>query len=208
MSLRMLLLLVGALPTFACNPKAIGTADDTPLAQFRRDLADNTKHPVRKGMEIDETALRSVILKAKDEHADEIKRRYDASIAALRDMDVPSASTHDERASLDMPDDVEAREAAAMFWALDADVEQSARRTLSMYLHVAMTQAGLPMEKISVWLGFLHTARPVTARCGQQADTVSVCVDYGGVDVFVIDVVPHANAWVPKRLRWMQKKAS
>jgi hypothetical protein len=194
--------------SFACNRMPAAATDDAPLTQFQRDLADPAKYPIRKGMEIDEGAFRTAIAQAKDKHTGEVQRRFDASIAALPSGNVPSTSTHDERASLELPDDPDGREFGTMFWAIDADVERLVRRTASMYLSIAMTQAGFSMEKVSVWLAFFHTASPVTTRCEQSADSLAVCLDYGGMDVLVVDLVPHGHAWVCRRLRWMQQKAT
>jgi len=69
-----------------------------------------------------------------------------------------------------------------------------------------MRHDGDPTEQIGVWLGFFHAARPVFAHCGRTGDSVTICVDYGGRDVLVVELAQRDGALLGRRLQWLQQR--
>ena len=199
----------------ACKRAAPDAAvtEASSMEQFRRELADPRLHPVRKGKTIDDGALRATMREAVAAHRDELARLTADSIAALPTGKIPGNGTHDVRLTFDIAasfgdlDDPIVRESGEAMWALDeGNVEITARRFMSQSLPIALQHDGSPTNDIGLWLGFLHAARPVIAHCGRNNEAVTICVDYGGRDVFVVELAQRDGALVGRKLDWLQQR--
>jgi hypothetical protein len=80
-----------------------------------------------------------------------------------------------------------------------------ARTAMSMFLPVMAQRAGLPISKIGGWMGFLAAAEPAVRRCERGPERATLCVDYGGLDVFVVAMVKQGGDWAVKGVAWRQK---
>jgi hypothetical protein len=208
-------LLAAASLLLACKraPADVAVSESSSMEQFRRELADPKLYPVRRGKTIDETAMRVTMKEAVAAHREELARLTAESIAALPNGRLPDAGTHDVRLAFDIAEafgdseDPVAREAGEAMWALDeGDVTMTARRLISQSLPLAMVRGGDPHEQVGVWLGFFHAARPVVAHCGRTNDAVTICVDYGGRDVLVVELAQRDGALLGRRLQWFQRR--
>jgi len=174
----------------------------------RKALADPERYPLRKGMRIEEEALRGVLMRLRGRHGPQVAVAYLATIEALPTMAMPSAPGFGEIGVFDLPDDPAARDVEAMNWLFDADVRQTAQRTLSTYLTLMMHQdLDLSAREIGVWMAFLRAAEPTLARCEAGAEDLWLCMDYGA-DVFVLEMVRTDPGFVVRRVRWMQATGS
>ncbi|MEX1367544.1 MAG: hypothetical protein AB1Z98_30730 [Nannocystaceae bacterium] len=205
---------VGLLGLAACRgpasepgPEAAGLADArAALDEQRRALVDSQQYPLRQGMTIDEEALRQTLLRMRAEHGPLVAVAYRASIDALPVGQPPGPPEFHEVAAFELPDEPAMREAEALNWLFDADVEQTARRLLSTYLTLVMhQQLELSPKDIGVWMAYLRAAEPTLRRCDETPERVTLCVDYGD-DVFVLELSSRKPGWIARRFRWLQRR--
>lgn len=181
--------------------------DPDPIEQFRAELADPAAYPVRHGLAIDDEAVRAAIRAFTEEHRPWLAGRLRASVAALEDAAPPAEPDYQALLEIEPAELTEVGEVVLMVEVLDPDVRQVVRRTLSMTLPAAMVhELTLPGDLTALWLGWLATAEPAWRRCGAEGRRLTVCADYGGLDVFAVELMDTDGLWVPVRLRWWQRR--
>lgn len=174
------------------------------IAAFRAALADPAQHPLRKGLELDEARLKESVARFRDEHRELLARTFADSLAALPAGSVPAdgygvvAETAAETAA-------GLAESTGFVYALNPDATHLSRMAISMFAPVLAREADMSLASIGSWLGFFASAAPAVRRCEAAADRAVVCVDYGGLDVFVVSLASQGSAWAVRSVSWRQR---
>lgn len=177
------------------------------MDEWRRTLADPDKYPVRSGMKINPEAMRRAMLDGRDLHREAIEKAITASAAALPEGKAPGEARYDVLGTFDIAGEQGPREVEGIQAALAADVSVTAQQFASRYLPILMRQdMGMDTAEIGMWLAFLNTARPGVTRCEQSERALTLCLDYGGLDVLVVDNERVEELWVPVRVQWLHRR--
>lgn len=205
---RLCLLL--ALSLSACNDKPAAPEPDAdgPLDPWRRQLADDTIYPVRDAAHIDPQTFRQALLEGRGSQREAVRAAVLASVEALPSGAMPAQADYQVRATFEHDSPVLAREVEALQVAVTADVRDVARRFASRNITIAMTrEMELPTQEIGVWTVFFDVALPTVTRCRATDDALSICIDYGSLDVLVVDFMPDPDvAWLPHRVQWLGRQ--
>src|SRR5262249_38811325 len=90
-------------------------------------------------------------------------------------------------------------------YVLDPSPEHLAMRSLFMLLPATSARAlGLTVSTVASWMGFLRIAKPSASACLREPARAAICIDYGGLDVFVVTLVAKGGRWVPEAIAWRQ----
>ena len=193
---------LGLLPCAACTP-ADPFAED-PVLAWRRRLADPAAFAIRTGMKLDEATFRSAALQARDEFGERLTKRWETEVRALPEMRPPTAPEYRSVLEVKIPDEPLARSSELVMQLGDRGLQGTLRRSLSMYLPIAMTRdLGMSTAEMGRWLAFLGLAEPASMRCGTDA----LCMSYGGLDVFVFSTGRHDGSPLVERVQWWQRTA-
>lgn len=189
-------------------PAAECIADDLQdeIDAFRTALADPHQFPVRQGMKLEVDSLKSAMDQFTATHAKPLRERFESGVAKLKDASTPAAPEF--RQVLAMEDQMVAVAASSARFAylFHPDLEVICRMALSSSLPVAMSRVlGMATSDIGSWLGFLSAAKPVLHGCGKAGQDLTVCVDYGGVDIFVLRFSDDGTMWAPSAITWWQR---
>jgi len=185
------------------NPKAEG-----PLDPWRRQLADDTVYPVRDGKHIDPKALRKALGEGRGAQREAVRAAVLASVDALPEGPMPAEADYEVRATFEHESPVLAREVEALAVAVGGDVVEAARRFATRNLTISMTrELELPTQEIGLWTVFFNIALPVVTRCKATGEALSICIDYGALDVLVVDFMADPDvAWIPHRVQWLGRR--
>ena len=187
----------------ACGGARTG-ADPTPA--FRAELADAEAYPLRDGLALDDDALGRAIRQFGEAHREHIRARLAASAADLLPGESPSGPWF--RALVTVAPAALSAVAATLSWfeVLEPDVRTVVRRTLTLTLPAAMAEDVSAEPALAArWLAFLTLAEPTWRNCGQDEDHLSVCAEYGGVDIFVVELLRSGYLWLPVAVTWWQR---
>lgn len=199
-----------ALSLTACNDKpAIPNPEaQGPLDPWRRQLADDTIYPVRDAAHIDPQAFRKALLEGRGAERDAVRAAVLASVEALPSGTMPAEADYEVRATFEHDSPALAREVEALHVAVTPDVADIARRFASRNITIAMTrELALPTQEIGLWTVFFDVALPTVTRCRATDDALSVCIDYGSLDVLVVDFMADPDvAWLPHRVQWLARQ--
>ena len=179
-----------------------------PLDPWRRQLADDTVYPVRDGKHVDPQALRKALTEGRAAQREAVRAAVLASVERIDAADAPSADDYDVRATFEHDSPILAREVEGLQVAVTPDLAEVALRFATRNLTFAMTrELDLPGEEIGLWSVFFNVALPATTRCSATEDTLSICIDYGSLDVLVVDFMADPDvAWIPHRVQWLQRR--
>ncbi len=191
------------------KPEVAGSAGDGgPMSPWRRQLADSTIYPVRDGLRIDVDKLRSALLEGRRAHRDEVRAAVQASVTALADGEPPSERDYRVLATFEHEVELVVREVEGTQAALAANVVDSAQRFAMQYLVLAMSEdQGMDTATVGQWMLFFNVAEPAVRRCGSTETTMTVCLDYGSLDILVVDMIADDGLWLPRRLQWLQRQS-
>ncbi|MEZ4449056.1 MAG: hypothetical protein R3B09_06190 [Nannocystaceae bacterium] len=185
-----------------CAP-AGGHADDDPLLAWRRRLADPAAYAIRDGLRIRDDALMAAIAEAREEHRDRLAQRWDADLRGLPTATAPAEPEYRLVATLQGLPGIHEAEAASQL--ADRGLRGTLRRSLAMVLPITMsTELGMPTADVGRWLAFFSLAEPEYTRCGGDD---SLCVSYGGLDVFVFTMTRFDGVTVVQSIQWMQRSS-
>jgi hypothetical protein len=200
--LRAALLLVPLLLAPPAWPKSVQEEIDA----FRSSLADPARFPLRHGLQLDIDALRQAIDRFALAHADALDAVFQKALADLPVRQPPTAPAYTERATAS-PELVATAAAVGHFaYTFRPEPESVTKSSVGTVLPVLMsTSLGMPTSEISGWIGFFQAAKPSLGLCGRTEQRVSLCMDYGGQDVFVLDLERDQGVWAPAGLAWWQK---
>jgi hypothetical protein len=173
------------------------------IAAFRAALADPARHPVRSGLEIDDARLREAVGRFRDEHRALLEKRFRASLDALPAGTAPGDG-YGVVAETAATDSDALADGTGFMYALNPDASHLARMAISMFAPTMARDAGMSIARIGAWIAFFATAAPVLRRCG-GADGHVVCVDYGGLDVFVVTFTSRGAGWGVSGVAWKQR---
>ncbi|MEO1482516.1 MAG: hypothetical protein AAFU77_10455 [Myxococcota bacterium] len=173
-----------------------------PLDAWRQELADPEKYSLRQEGSVDFVRFTRAFDRARAQHREALGRAFTASIEALPSGPMPSPARYEVRLKYES-DEADIRRAQAFTAALEADAAVTARFFISQFLPIAMIDTlGTTTADLGVWLGFFYAARPTVTVCGKSVQELSICVDYGGADILVVDMVPDDELWVGHRMTW------
>jgi len=182
---------------------ASGGPDDE-VGAFRVALANPSKFPIRTGLEIDREALINAVEDFRRHHEELLTSRFLASVNRLPQGELPQAPSYKPLCTAG--DELFGEDAFRLLFTYDPDAVHLARRALSISLPVAMMKdLSLTHEQIGQWLGFVDLATPTHRLCRRTADTITVCIDYGSLDVFAIDLKRKGHEWMASSMTWWQK---
>lgn len=191
----------------ACAACASGQAIGDPIERFREDLADPARFPVRDGLMIDTELLKDAIRGFADEHRALLRERLAASEAALVPGAQPAEPAYERLGAASDAAVVDFGPMVALLEVLDPDIPGVVRRTLSVAVpSILIEELSAPPDVIGLWLGYLSTARPTWRACGRTERRLTVCADYGGLDVFVVELVRSESLWTPAAVAWWQRR--
>lgn len=186
----------------ACARTAPPAAAELPeIAAFRAALADPARHPLRQGLALDQGQLRGAVAAFRDGHRELLGRAFRASLDALPAGALPGDGYRVVAET--KPEDAAAiADGTGFLYTLHPDATQLARTAISMFAPVLASEAGMSVADIGSWLGFFAAAAPELRRC----DRTVVCVDYGGLDVFVVTLVEQGSGWGASSVAWRQRR--
>jgi hypothetical protein len=187
---------------------ACGTARPAtdPFGELRVALADPEEHPVRDGLVLDFEAVGAAVRQFGAAHAGALRERLAASVAALPRGDPPGGPWFADIVTVDPAILAEVGRTVALFELLDPDVRSLVRTTLALTLPAAMAEdARATPEQVGRWLAFLALAEPTWRDCGGDARHLTVCAEYGGVDIFVVELLRSGDLWLPVAVTWWQR---
>lgn len=178
-----------------------------PFVEFRRELADPDRHPIRKGRHIDLEGLRAPLTRYMDEHAADVDRAIRESARALGRSPVPKEPSY-VRACGAAEEVLEGfAEVARGFILRRPDAGVLARGLLGASLPLCMTQdLGMTSGDVGAWMTFFSLAEPDVRLCEDVNDVIGVCLWYGEPDVLVARLMHGTDgAWTPIALEWWQQ---
>ena len=192
----------------ACRPAPPVTT--TPSADvidtFRVALADPAKHRLREGLKLDEDALRAALDSFRAEHHELLEQRFLASVAALPRSEAPASPAFGLVVELPGGELDGFAEATRLNWQLDPDATKLALTNIGMTLPILMSHhLGMTTADIGRWMTFLRAAKPAIGVCKRSDTEVTVCVSYGGLDVFLVSLQAGGGAWGLSALSWQQR---
>ncbi len=155
------------------------------IRQFRRELADNERHPIRgKGLSIDMEAIAREAATFLKQNGGLILLQMNRSIEGLESGKAPAEPTFKRVAVFKEMDTLKAIMASAVF---RPDIKSFFRTMLAAVFPTVMrNELGLTMMQVGAWVTFLSYAEPDWRVCGKEGTTVAVCAEYGGLDIFVL----------------------
>jgi hypothetical protein len=193
-----------AMTLVACARPTAPPAELPEVAAFRAALADNGRHPLRKGLQLDQQAFAVAVARFRDEHRELLASRFRATLDALPAGTMPGAD-YGVVAETPPADAGSFAESTSFIYALDPDARHVARTAISMFIPVLARDAGMSVADIGTWIGFFASAAPALRRCESSAERVAVCLDYGGLDVLVVTLVPRGSGWGASSVSWRQR---
>jgi hypothetical protein len=138
-----------------------------------------------------------------------LEDQFEASLDALPDQAPPAAPEYGMVTELAGADFEGFADVLRYEYVLDPNAERLALRTMSMTIPITATRSlGLNMSTTGTWLSLLHSAKPSALLCGRERTKVTVCLDYGGLDVFIVRFAPHGSSWAPEGIAWQQRGQS
>lgn len=228
-----LALLLAALGTAQCQQEckqtaAAGTAataadepGDARILQFRRELADPARYPIRgKDFDFDTEAFVGDLGKFLQQNGGSIVAQLNRSIEGLASGTLPNGLSYKRLAAFEEMGTIRG---FMMNVIVVPDIRRYFRSMMSAVFPTVMRQElGLSPAQVSMWLGFLYLAEPDWSVCSKGDATLSVCADYGGLDVFVLTldfekpyeilflgttpVRMDAGMWAPKSFAWWRRR--
>jgi hypothetical protein len=176
------------------------------VEQLRAELAQPARFPVRNGLAIDLAPIQRAVGKLTVVDRAELATRFAADLRELPRTSPPAAPEYGPVADLRAVDLESIGETMAQEYLLDPNPERLALRGVFMVLPLQMARSlGLPTRTVAAWLGFLRMARPLASHCGHDGTQVAICLDYGGLDVFVVTLAARGATWVPQEISWQQR---
>jgi hypothetical protein len=200
-------LLVGAV-TFVQSWAYAEPDPDGKIAEveaFRQELADPARYTVRRGRSLSTGPLKQALDRFAVGHQRLLADHFTASFAALPPGTPPSAG-YTDFVDVRARDQPELAEVARYQYTIDPVPGHLALRTMAVVLPVTMARTlRLSSAEVSEWISFLFMAKPDIRACGAGPTMRTVCVDYGGLDVFIVTFVPRDPVWVLDRLIWRHR---
>jgi hypothetical protein len=184
----------------------LSAADNDAVAEFRKDLADNDKYPLRRGNALNIEALKSAVLKVRAENSVKLLQEYDTSYQSLPRRAAPHNRDYEQilfKQEFNFPKD-----SMAAYATLYPDIRKMAKLMLSSLLPLTLSgELGFSVSQIGNWMAFLTLAEPVLYRCDTDGKYVTVCLDYGGLDIFQLGFATEENIPIVKHLSWYRRKS-
>ena len=204
---RLLAILALSVVLLGCGKDETPGPNARPMDEWRRKLADPEAYSVRSGKKIDSEAMRRAMLEGRDQHREAIEKAIAASVEALPEGTPPTEARYEVLGTFDIAGEQGPREVEGIQAALVADVSDTAKQFASRYLPIVMTQdLGMPGADVGMWVAFFGMAEPKVTKCAQAETELTLCLDYGGLDVLVIDSERVEELWVPVRVQWLQRR--
>jgi hypothetical protein len=174
---------------------------------FRQELADPTRYAVRSGHTASTTPLKAALARFAAEHQQLLADHFAASYAALP-QGAPPGAGYTDVVDVRTRDQPEIADVAGYQYTVDPVPGHLAQRMMAVALPLSMARTlGLSAAEASDWMSFLFMAKPEIRACGAGPATRTVCVDYGGLDVFVVTFVPRDPVWVLDEIVWRRRGA-
>lgn len=192
----------------ACGGARSADDGDGPIASFRTALTDPETYPVRDGLALDFDALQEHVRRFGEAHGELVRARLAASVAALRPGEPPGGPWYADVVRVDPALLAEAGRVVTLVEVVEPDVRAAVRRTLGLTLPPALAaDPDAPPGAALRWQAFLAAAEPTWRNCGSDPRHLTVCVDYGGLDIFVVELLRAGDLWSPVAVTWWQRQS-
>jgi len=176
------------------------------VEQFRADLASPARFPIRHGLAIDVAAIQRALDHVAGAARAGLAARFADELRALPKRPSPAAPEFGPVVNLWAKDLAPISETMANEYVLDPNPERLALRSVLMVLPTQIAPSlGLADGRAAAWQGFLRMARPVACDCGHDDTEATICLDYGGLDVFVVTLATRGATWVPRAISWQER---
>lgn len=190
-----LLSLVSAMPALPADP----------IAEFRRDLASNEKYPLRRGNTVDLDALQKAVLNARTVNAAMLQRQFEESYKALATKPAPEKGKYE--LILENRDFAHMKDNLLAYGTFFPDVKRLTQMVLTSVMPMSLARdLGFNITQVGAWIGFLGMAEPEWYACGADAAYATICLNYGGLDIFVIVLTLADGGAGLKQVSWYRRK--
>src|SRR5262249_14330140 len=151
---------------------------------FRGELA---LLPVRHGLAIDVPAIQRELDRLADTGRNDLATRFTDGLRLLPKRSVPAAPEVGPIVNLRAHGLAPIGDIMADEYLIDPDPGRLALERALLVLPTQISASiGLAARHAAAWESFLRMARPVACDCGHDDREATICLDYGGLDVFVV----------------------
>ncbi len=64
------------------------------------------------------------------------------------------------------------------------------------------------LRRARIRLGFLYYAKPAMSLCARDDARATLCIDYGGLDIFTVELASAPPVWTVSAITWHQRGRS
>lgn len=190
----------------ACQRDPSPPAPLPEIEKLRTEFAQPQRYAVRHGLGVEVAPLKQALDQLAVAQRAAYSARFLTQLRALPAAQPPVAPAYGIVLRLEQDQLAPIVEAARYQFLTDPRVERVAMGGLFTVLPVELSRTlAMQTKDVAAWVTFLQLARPVISRCAPvEAEHATVCLDYGGLDIFVIKLGIENDAWVPRSVVWHQ----
>ena len=199
-----------ALICLAAHSQLGSPSDEDPIAEFRRNLADPARYPIRKGGGIDRSLFEQAIDRFIDENQSMLAERFRESVAGIEkasEGELPTESTYESVALVTEQVLETSKRATRSLYAIYPDVRQVATIAVTSFLPIALRERGLmPLEQVGNWISFFAFSLPEWRVVEAKDEELLLIADYGRIDLVIVRFLWRDSVWTPVFINWLRFK--
>jgi hypothetical protein len=187
--------LTASMPVFSADP----------IADFRRDLANNEKFPLRRGNTVDLGELQKAVLSTRTANAAMLQKQYDESYKSLAAKPSPDEKKYE--LIFENRDFAHLKDNLSVYGTFFPDVKRLTQMILTSVMPMSLSRdLGFNMTQVGAWIAFLGMAEPEWYACGTDAAYATICLSYGDLDIFKIVLKVENGAADLLQVSWYRRK--